>query len=44
MAVTGLTFSTLVKEIFVLFAETFPVFAVKKEKPYPKPSRSISFF
>jgi hypothetical protein len=33
MAITGRAFSALVKDIFVLFAETFAVSVVKKEKP-----------
>jgi hypothetical protein len=33
MAVAWRAFIALVKDIFVLFAKTFAVFAVKKEKP-----------
>jgi len=31
MAVTGRAFSALVKDIFMLFAETFAVFVVKRK-------------
>jgi hypothetical protein len=49
MAVIRRAFSALVKEAPLELSITnslcsFVHFVVKKEKPYPKPSRSISFF